>query len=104
THRKQPYLQTPAVEEAVTADEHRITPLSRHRSECRIDLACGTGLVDRNIQPNGKRRRFSLLGGCSSIDTVGWIDEHRDVRSGGHQLLQNFEPLSPTLHISKDPP
>ena len=46
-------MQTPAIEEGITADKERIGSLSYNRSKGRIDFAAGAGANDLHLQPHG---------------------------------------------------
>src|SRR6478672_12848628 len=82
-------LNTPAIEEAVAADEDGVGPLAHKSCEGRIDLAAGTDVEDLNLQPHGASCRFHVSH-CGLPKCSGRIDEHRHTRRRGHPLAQEF--------------
>src|SRR5258706_1748530 len=94
-------LDTPAIEEAVAADENCVGPLAYKRCEGHIDLATGAGVEDLDLQSHGASSYFHISHRGVGSRSIGWIDEYRNSGGCGYQFSQDFQPSCSQLGIEK---
>ncbi len=95
-------LNPPAVEEAVGADEQGIGALAHKCRKCRIDLAAGAGVEDRDLQSHGASSRSHPLLRVRPPDaTLAGLTSTATREGSGYQLAQQLQPLCHQLGIEK---
>src|SRR5262249_19516178 len=94
-------LHTPAVDEAVAADEKGVGWFAGERCKRRVDFLAAAGADKLDLQSHGAgsgwRASFYGLG----IRNIGRIDKNGDAGSSGHQLMQQLQLLRHQFGVEK---
>ena len=92
-------LFAPASEECIGADHERACSQLDQGCEDRIEVAFGARMQDMELQPEGAGRRLQVSRLGLGNSGIGRVDEQGNDGRRGDQLVQQFQPLRPYLHV-----
>ena len=94
-------LHPPSVEKRASPDEDGIELLSGDVREGEVDLACGVGIEEANLQPDCGRSRLHVTQGGRGIGDIGRIGEDGNASCARRKLAQQLQPLGRQLGIEQ---